>query len=60
MAAIEMVGKRKYNNLWLGVAGVCILFFLSLPTLIVIPMSFSGASYLEFPPESWSFRCYES
>jgi len=60
MAAIEMVGKRKNNNLWLGVIGVCILFFLSLPTLIVIPMSFSGASYLEFPPESWSFRWYES
>ena len=56
MAAVEMVGKRKYNNLWLGFAGVCILFFLALPTFIVIPMSFSGASYLEFPPESWSFR----
>ena len=60
MAAIEMVGKRKYNNLWLGIVGISILFFLSLPTLIVIPMSFSGASYLEFPPESWSFRWYES
>ena len=60
MAAIEMVGKRKYNNLWLGIIGISILFFLSLPTLIVIPMSFSGASYLEFPPESWSFRWYES
>jgi putative spermidine/putrescine transport system permease protein len=60
MAAIEMVGKRKNNNLWLGVVGVCVLFILSLPTLIVIPMSFSGASYLEFPPESWSFRWYES
>jgi putative spermidine/putrescine transport system permease protein len=60
MAAIEMVGKRKNNNLWLGVVGACVLFFLTLPTLIVIPMSFSGASYLEFPPESWSFRWYES
>jgi putative spermidine/putrescine transport system permease protein len=55
-----MVGKRKNNNLWLGVVGACVLFFLTLPTLIVIPMSFSGASYLEFPPESWSFRWYES
>jgi putative spermidine/putrescine transport system permease protein len=60
MAAIEMVGKRNNNNLWLGVVGACVLFFLTLPTLIVIPMSFSGASYLEFPPESWSFRWYES
>jgi putative spermidine/putrescine transport system permease protein len=60
MAAIEMEGKRKNNNLWLGVVGACVLFFLTLPTLIVIPMSFSGASYLEFPPESWSFRWYES
>jgi putative spermidine/putrescine transport system permease protein len=55
-----MVGKRNNNNLWLGVVGACVLFFLTLPTLIVIPMSFSGASYLEFPPESWSFRWYES
>lgn len=58
MAAIEMVGKNKTDNLWLAIVGACVLFFLALPTLIVIPMSFSGASYLEFPPQSWSLRWY--
>lgn len=53
-----MVGKNKTDNLWLAIVGACVLFFLALPTLIVIPMSFSGASYLEFPPQSWSLRWY--
>lgn len=55
---MEMVGKRRIDGLWLSVFGVAVLFFLIAPTLIVIPMSFSGASYLEFPPTSWSLRWY--
>jgi putative spermidine/putrescine transport system permease protein len=34
--------------------------FLVLPSLIVIPMSFSGSTSLMFPPPSWSLRWYES
>jgi putative spermidine/putrescine transport system permease protein len=37
-----------------------ILFFLMLPTLIVVPLSFSGSDLLEFPPRSFSLRWYES
>lgn len=55
---MEMVGKKRTDGLWLTAVGIAILFFLIVPTLIVIPMSFSGASYLEFPPTSWSFRWY--
>ena len=55
---MEMVGQRKTDGLWLTAVGIAILFFLIVPTLIVIPMSFSGASYLEFPPTSWSLRWY--
>lgn len=36
------------------------LLFLVLPILIVIPMSFSGAQSLTFPPPSLSLRWYES
>jgi len=36
-----------------------VLAFLVVPTLIVVPMSFSGAQYLEFPPRQWSLRWYE-
>ena len=57
---MEQVGQRKIDGLWLTVVGIAVLFFLILPTLIVIPMSFSGASFLEFPPTSFSFRWYES
>jgi putative spermidine/putrescine transport system permease protein len=28
------------------------------PTLVVIPMSFSGGQTFEFPPETWSWRWY--
>ncbi|HCP35712.1 MAG TPA: ABC transporter permease, partial [Deltaproteobacteria bacterium] len=35
-----------------------IMLLLVLPTLIVIPMSFSDSQYLEFPPSTWSLRWY--
>jgi mannopine transport system permease protein len=40
-----------------GVA-VLILLFLILPTVLVIPLSFSGEKYLAFPPKSWSLQWY--
>jgi putative spermidine/putrescine transport system permease protein len=47
-------------RLWLYVAAVLIMVFLVIPTLLVIPMSFSGSQYLEFPPRQWSLRWYQS
>lgn len=35
-----------------------ILIFLVLPTLIIIPMSFSPGNYLQFPPQGFSTRWY--
>lgn len=43
---------------WLYIYCGIVLFFLITPVLIVIPMSFSGARYLEFPPSSLSLRWY--
>jgi ABC-type spermidine/putrescine transport system permease subunit II len=40
-----------------GLAGL-ILLYLILPMLVVVPLSFSGQSYLSFPPQSWSFKWY--
>jgi putative spermidine/putrescine transport system permease protein len=37
-----------------------VLVFLILPTLIVIPMSFSASAFLEFPPRAWSLRWYQA
>ncbi len=58
MALQEMAGQKRTDGLWLAIIGLAVLFFLILPTLIVIPMSFSGAAYLEFPPKEWSLRWY--
>ncbi len=35
-----------------------ILLFLILPTLIIVPMSFSQTDYLQFPPQGLSLRWY--
>jgi len=47
-------------RLWLYLVTALVMAFLVLPTLIVIPMSFSASQYLEFPPREWSFRWYAS
>ena len=49
---------RLIFRLWLPVTGFCILVFLCLPVLIVVPMSFSSAQSLEFPPPGLSLRWY--
>ncbi|MEC7763687.1 MAG: ABC transporter permease [Pseudomonadota bacterium] len=49
---------RAMQSLIYVLAGA-ILFFLVAPVILVIPMSFSGSRYLDFPPETWSLRWYE-
>jgi putative spermidine/putrescine transport system permease protein len=44
--------------LWM-VSGL-VLLFLMLPTLIVVPISFSASDLLEFPPKAWSLRWYQA
>ena len=44
------------SRLWLYVLVVVLFAFLVLPTLLVIPMSFSESQYLEFPPRHLSLR----
>jgi putative spermidine/putrescine transport system permease protein len=46
------------SRLWLYVLAAIIMLLLVIPTLIVIPMSFSSSQYLEFPPSNWSIRWY--
>ena len=47
-------------RLWLYATAVLVMVFLVIPTLLVIPMSFSASQYLEFPPREWSLRWYAS
>ncbi|WP_109474513.1 ABC transporter permease [Ornithinimicrobium cavernae] len=46
--------------LWLKAVGVLVAIYLILPTLVVIPMSFSAGATFQFPPQEWSLRWYES
>ena len=45
---------------WLWTVGVLVALYFILPTLIVIPMSFSSASTFQFPPKDFSLRLYEN
>jgi putative spermidine/putrescine transport system permease protein len=46
------------RRLWLyGLAAIVLLFMVA-PIFIVIPISFSGAARLTFPPTSWSTRWF--
>jgi putative spermidine/putrescine transport system permease protein len=56
-ASETQVTQRQ--RLWLYVLSTVIMLFLVMPTLIVIPMSFSDSQYLEFPPQVWSTRWYD-
>jgi putative spermidine/putrescine transport system permease protein len=46
------------DRLWLYIIAAIIMFLLVIPTVIVMPMSFSDSQYLDFPPENWSMRWY--
>jgi len=37
-----------------------VLAFLIAPIVVIIPMSFSSADFLQFPPPSFSLRWYEN
>lgn len=48
------------NPRWLAVIAIAILIFLCLPIAIVVPMSFSSAQSLQFPPPGLSLRWYQT
>ncbi len=48
------------GRLWLYVLAALVMIFLVVPTVIVVPMSFSASQYLEFPPREWSLRWYHN
>ena len=44
----------------LWVVGAVLIAFLCLPSLFVIPVSFTSGSFIEFPPEGFSLRWYHT
>src|SRR5882672_235751 len=55
-----MIGGSLWTRRALAAVGVFGLVFLTVPLLIVIPMSFSSARALTFPPPGFSLRWYEA
>ncbi|AXO37280.1 ABC transporter permease [Micromonospora chalcea] len=45
---------------WLKLVGALVALYFILPTLFVIPMSFSTASTFQFPPTGFSLKLYEN
>lgn len=55
-----MTGRAKPGAWLLTLLSIAVLIFLCLPIAIVVPMSFSSAESLQFPPPSLSLRWYEA
>ena len=55
-----MIDNGPWRGRLLTAAGIFGLVFLTVPLVIVIPMSFSSAQALTFPPPGLSMRWYES
>lgn len=53
-----MTGQEVFGRRSVAVVGVAGMTFLVLPLLIVVPMSFSSARALAFPPPGFSLRWY--
>jgi putative spermidine/putrescine transport system permease protein len=51
---------RRPSRLLLAAYGVLVGLFLLVPTLVVIPLSFSSVRSLRFPPPGWSTQWYEA
>jgi putative spermidine/putrescine transport system permease protein len=50
--------RHRTRHITVGIIGTLVAVLLVLPTVIIIPISFSGLRSFVFPPETWSFRWY--
>lgn len=54
-----MSGRRDLFSRAEAVVAWTVMCLLVLPIVIVVPVSFSSAPYLQFPPPGWSLQWYE-
>jgi putative spermidine/putrescine transport system permease protein len=52
--------NRRGSRLLLWTASLAVIAFLCLPALFVIPVSFTAGSFIEFPPQGFSLRWYQT
>ncbi|GBE42548.1 putrescine transport system permease protein PotH [bacterium BMS3Bbin10] len=51
--------SRRHSRRVIWGAGLAIIGFLALPALFIIPVSFTEAGFLSWPPEGFSLKWYE-
>jgi len=54
------VSHPRQVNIWVGALAALVFLYLIVPILIVVPLSFSSALYLTFPPPGLSIQWYEN
>jgi putative spermidine/putrescine transport system permease protein len=54
------VSETGRAPLWVWIAAGAVLFFLVFPIFVVVPISFSAATFLQFPPHHLSLRWYDA
>lgn len=52
------VRRPRRVGIWVGTIVALVLFYLIFPILIIVPLSFSSAVYLSFPPPGFSLQWY--
>ncbi|GGJ93320.1 ABC transporter permease [Pseudomonas matsuisoli] len=57
---MNVLRSLKPSRILFAALVALILAYLVIPVLIVIPMSFSEARFLQFPPKAYSLRWYEA
>lgn len=52
--------RPSFATILLWIVVTIILLFLVFPVFVVVPVSFSSAKYLQFPPPGWSLQWYQN
>lgn len=60
MNTLAHLRQLRVSHVVFTLVVAAILLYLIIPVLIVVPMSFSEARFLQFPPKEWSLRWYEA
>lgn len=53
-----MLDQKRTTSVGTSIVAHCVIAFLIVPTLMVIPISFNDNQYLKFPPDDLSLRWY--
>jgi len=59
-AVVRRRSRPSLGRVVLLTVTVLVLFYLVFPVFVVVPLSFSSARFLQFPPPGWSLQWYQN